>query len=225
MTPKLFKESPEYQLVTIIGSDYFEPIADLLDKLLSLSTQDPNEVKASNREVGYSASVIVLLVLLLESYAMRVRYINRTTIPIKKTPVHQYLKSLYSDFDMTHEVKEVFIVRDVIAHNHLWEIEFTWEDESEMKLLKAEKEASSGDDKYRDHVDVSSRKTTTLGLNVVPVKIGKRDVYEVFQTVWKTLLFLENKDRNQCYVSHLYVKYRGNTVKFGDLLKELSAVV
>ena len=220
-----FDESPEGQLVTIIGSDYFQPIADLLDKLLSLSNQDTNEVKVSGREVGYSASVIVLLAVLLESYAMRVRYINRTTLPIKRISVPRYLKSLYSDFDMTDEVTEVFIVRDVIVHNHLWEIDFTWEDESVMKLVKAEKEASSGDCKYHDHVDVSSRKTKTLGLNVVPVKVGKRDVYEVFQIVWKTLLFLENKDRNQCYVSHLYVKYRGNAAKFGELLKELSAVI
>jgi hypothetical protein len=225
MTPELFEESREDQLVTIIGSAYFQPIADLLDRLLSLPNQDPNEVKVSNREVGYSASVIALLVVLLESYAMRVRYINRTTVPIKRISVPLYLKSLYSDFDMTDEVTEVFVVRDVIVHNHLWEIDFTFEDESVMKLLKAEKEASSGDPKYNDHVDVSSRKTKTLGLNVVPVKIGKRDVYEIFQTVWKTLLFLENKDRNQCYVSHLYVKYRGKTAIFGELLKELSPVI
>lgn len=212
-------------MVTIIGSAYFQPIADLLDKLLSLPNQDPNEVKVSNREVGYSVSVIALLVVLLESYAMRVRYINRTTVLIKRISVPLYLKSLYSDFDMADEVTEVFVVRDVIVHNHLWEIDFTFEDESVLKLLKAEKEARSGDPKYNDHVDVSSRKTKRLGLNVVPVKIGKRDVYEIFQTVWKTLLFLENKERNQCYVSHLYVKYRGKTAKFGELLKELSAVI
>lgn len=131
-------------MVTIIGSAYFQPIADLLDKLLSLPNQDPNEVKVSNREVGYSVSVIALLVVLLESYAMRVRYINRTTVPIKRISVPLYLKSLYSDFDMTDEVTEVFVVRDVIVHNHSWEIDFTFEDESVMKLLKAEKEASSG---------------------------------------------------------------------------------
>ena len=87
MTPELFEDSREDQLVAITGSAYFQPIADLLDKLLSLPNQDPNEVKVSNREVGYSVSVIALLVVLLESYAMRARYINRTTVPIKRISV------------------------------------------------------------------------------------------------------------------------------------------
>lgn len=225
MTLELLEEPQQDQLVTIIGSAYFHPIADLLDKLISVPKQDSNDVKGSNREIGYSVSLILLLVVLLESYTMRARYINRKNIPIKRISVPQYLGKLHSDFDMIDEVAEVFVVRDAIVHNHLWEIEYTWEDESIIKLLKAEKEQSSGDSKYNDHVDVAGRKTKKLGLNVVPVKIGNRDVYEVFQTVWKTLLFLENKDRNQCYVSHLHVRYRGKTMNFGQLLKELSAVI
>ena len=43
---------------------------------------------------------------------------------------------------------------------------------------------------------------------------------EVFQTIWKTLLYLENKNKNQCYVSDTHVRYRGKTILFSDLIDE-----
>jgi hypothetical protein len=119
-----------------------------------------------------------------------------------------------------NELIEVFVVRDVIAHNHLWEIDFSWTEESEMTLLEAEKESTAGDDKYKKVVD-EQRRTKTLSLNVVPTKVDRTDVFKVFDIVWETLVFLEKKNRNQCYVSNIVVRFNAQTRLFGEVRDEL----
>jgi hypothetical protein len=211
------------QLVTIIGSSYIQPLSDLLFRLLSWPNSKNNDVKTSDPENGYSVSIILLLVAMLESYVMRVRYFNRDQIPIEKSRVFAYLKRLYPDpdFALDAHLKEVFVVRDIITHNHLWEVNYLLSEDSGMKLVDASREHASGDSKYEHVADSTSNRTKALGLNVLPPKIDRSDVSKVFDVVWDTLLFLEHKNRNQCYVSHLYVKVQGQHRLFGDLRNDL----
>jgi hypothetical protein len=212
-------ESPD-QLVTIVGSSYFQPITDLLARLVGQPKPASSEVQTSVHENGYCASLVLLLVTMLESYLMRVRYINRDRFPIERIPVSDYLRQLYPDYRRSNELTEIFVVRDVIAHNHLWEIDFAWSEESVMALLQAEKESTAGDKKYKKVVN-KQRRTNALDLNILPTKVDRTDVFKVFDIVWETLIFLERKNRNQCYVSHLYVRFNGQTKLFGELRDEL----
>jgi hypothetical protein len=59
------------QLVTIVGSSYFQPITDLIARLLGRPKPSSNEVQTSSHENGYCASLVLLLVAMLESYVMR----------------------------------------------------------------------------------------------------------------------------------------------------------
>ena len=205
-------------LVTIVGSSYFEPISILLEKLEKHDNGSSNEVQSGYYEKEYAASICILAVVCLESYIMRVRYINEASQnQIDKTPVVPYLKSLYSDFPFENELLELHILRDVLAHNHLWEITYSFSDESEMELKEVTKR-SAGDKKYRQRVDADNHVTKTLGLNVNPVRVGVSDVTTVLKTMWKILLFLEGKNRNQCYVSHLMAVHKGNLVQFGEII-------
>lgn len=213
-------ESPD-QLVTIVGSSYFQPITDLLSHLMEEQKPASSEVQTSSHENGYCTSLVLLLVTMLESYVMRVRYINRGSFPIERTPAIKYLRQIYPDYQRSNELIEIFVVRDVIAHNHLWEIDFTWSEESVMSLLQADKESTSGDTKYENVVNKQSRRTSTLDLNILPTKVDRTDVFKVFDIVWETLIFLESKNRNQCYVSHLYVRLNGHRKLFGELGDEL----
>jgi hypothetical protein len=90
-----------------------------------------------------------------------------------------------------------------------------------MDFVGAVKDPAFGDKKYPVRVNPNTRRTKALGLAVVPTRVDRRDVKKVFATIWKTLLFLESKDRKQCYVSHIHVRFRGKTVLFGDLLGQL----
>lgn len=105
------------QVVTIVGSSYFQPITDLIARLMGSAKPASSEVKTSSHENGYCASLVLLLIAMLESYVMRVRYINRDRSPIKRISVVDYLLQLYPDYQRRNELIEVFVVRDVIAHN------------------------------------------------------------------------------------------------------------
>lgn len=206
------------KLVTIVGSSYFEPISLLLEELEKHDKGSSNEIQSGYYVNGFASSVCILSVVCLESYVMRVRYINNASQKdIDRTPVPVYLKNLYRDFPYEDELNEIHIVRDVLAHNHLWEVDYSWDDEKGM-VHDATTKRSSGDKKYNQYIDISTNITTKLNLNVSPIKINKLDATTIIQTVWNILLFLEKKDRNQCYVSHLTAKHKGKILKFGEII-------
>ena len=205
-------------LVTIVGSAYSEPISVLFEKLKKYDDGKIGSVQSGHFVNGYACSICLLAVVCLESYVMRVRFINKATqAEIDKTSVPEYLSKLYSDFPLKEALTELFILRDLIAHNHLWEIYFLWDDDKGMMPQSIQKK-SSGDQKYKKYVDATSNRTRKLGLNINPIKIDSTDVTKVLHTMWRTMIFLENKNRNQCYVSHLSVRHGGSYVKFGEVI-------
>lgn len=67
-------ECSSIETISVLGFSYLQPIADLLDKLLSIPSLSACGQKPSANEVGYSAAVIVLFVALLESFVTRVQF-------------------------------------------------------------------------------------------------------------------------------------------------------
>jgi hypothetical protein len=205
-------------LVTIVGSSYFEPISVLLEKLEKYDRGSSNEVQAGYYVNGFASSICILAVVCLESYVMRVRYINKATQKeINGVSVPAYLKRLYQDFPFEDDLFEIHILRDVLAHNHLWEVSYSWDDEKAM-ILRSVNKWSSGDNKYQRYVDTKTNLTKKLRLNVSPIKVGRSDAISVLQTMWKILIFLEGKNRNQCYVSHLRAVHKGELRRFCEIV-------
>jgi len=205
-------------MVTIVGNSYFEPISVLLEKLEEYDNGSSGKVQSGYYVNGFACSICLLAVVCLESYVMRVRFINNATQnEIDKVPVPNYVGKLYPDFPLEKELIEIHIIRDLIAHNHLWEIFFFWDDEKGI-MPQAIKKRSRGDAKYKQFIDAKNNKTRNLGLNISPIKIDASDVTTVLHTMWNTLIFLEKKNRSQCYVSHLNVEHKGQMVKFGKVI-------
>lgn len=203
-------------LVTIIGDSYFEPICTLLEKLEKFKEQK-NDAQSGFYVNGFAVSICLLAVACLESYVMRVRFVRKASEKdIDFTPVYKYLPKLYQNFPHTEEIKEIYILRDLIIHNHLWELGFSWEND-EMSVTSAKKR-STGNFNYLQNVDVNARQTKVLGLTVIPTKVGNSEVTKVLQTIWKILIFLEQQDRNQCYVSAAHYRYKGKMVQFGEVV-------
>ena len=206
------------EIVTIVGSAYLHPISVLIEELTKNDKGNLNTNQASPLENGFASSICVLSVVLLESYVMRVKYANGASKKdINRTPTHIYLKKLYSDFPFEQELKEIHIVRDILVHNHLWEVKFQWDDALGIVDIASNKR-SDGDSKYKECVDASTGLTSKLRLNTSPIKIGASDAKEIIQTVWRILLFLEGKNTGQCYVSHLLTKHDGKMQKFGKII-------
>ncbi len=207
------QEPQEY--VSIIGSNYLRPITTLLEILESLDSKGPNEVQASAVENGYSAAIIILMVLLVESAVARAQYIRHETPP--KGPL-DFVRAIYPDSGFVDKLEELFVVRDAIAHNHVWETKFSWDDEVGMKLISAGLKKGYGDRKFRKVHDKSARKTAQLGINLFPTRICRQDARVVLKNAVEFLMFLENQDRRYVYISPQYVKFRGSFIPFVELV-------
>lgn len=204
-------------LVSILGSSYFQPIADLLNKWPKSLPHRSNAVQSSSVEHGYASSVILLLVAMFESYVVRVRYVQRHAVPASSRTAIDVLLHLYPRLRHHKALADVYVVRDAVFHNHLWEIEYFQRDAPGMVFCGARRDPAFGDKKYTSRVNSNTRRTKALRIHVVPTRLDRRDAKKAFDTIWKTLLFLEAKNRNQCYVSHLRVRFQNNFVLFGEL--------
>ncbi|MCD6006187.1 hypothetical protein K7H08_15215 [Halomonas sp. IOP_6] len=131
------------EIVTIIGSSYFEAISTLLEKLDKHEKRSSSGFQVGYYESGFAASICILAVVALESYVMRSRYINKANGPdLNRLAVPEYLKGVYPDFPLHEETKEIFVVRDLLAHNHLWEIQLGLEEGVGMKEKNAIRKSS-----------------------------------------------------------------------------------
>jgi hypothetical protein len=121
----------------------------------------------------YATSIILLTVASLESYATRLRYFKGITTASRKFTVGNYIKHVFHDFRLVKAVTEVFVLRDVIFHNHLWEIDFSWRP---VKLQRASLVKDREDKKFADVVNPTTRRTRNLRLHIVPMRVDRRDV-------------------------------------------------
>jgi hypothetical protein len=213
----MVQQEPE-GYVSIIGFSYLSPIAKLLETLESLESKGPNPVQTSTLENGYSAAVIILTLLLIESAIARTQYVLNEKPPKKAL---EFALRTYANSGFVGKLEELFVVRDVIAHNHVWEAEFIWDDQSGMKLISAALKEGYGDKKYEKVLDPTNRKTRQLGINLFPTRICREDATTVLKNAVEFLRFLESIDRHYVYISPQYVKFRGEMRPFVDLVLTL----
>jgi hypothetical protein len=209
------------QLITIIGAGYFQPIADLLDRWPAQGKPTSNKVQSGYYENGYAASVALLLVAMFESYVSRLRYIQGVAIPTTTRGALDVVFTVYPLLRHKKALKDVYVLRDSLIHNHIWEIDYEWGVSPSMVLLSAAKHAASGDTKYLQRVNLNTHRTKALRLSVLPTRVDRTDVLKIFDTLWKTLLIFEATDRKQCYVSNERVRFRGKTKLFSELRDEI----
>lgn len=203
--------------VSVIGTNFLYPICRLLEALQALNSQ-PNEVQASPLDNGYSASIIVLSVLMLESAINRTQYIRGEKPP--KKPL-DFLRSAFPDSGFTDKVEELLVARDAIAHNHLWETQFDWDEQAGMRLISTQLEKGYGDKKFERAIDFEKRKTKQMGINLPPTRICRQDALTVLKTVFGFLMFLENQNENYIYISGQTVQFGKRILLFSELITNL----
>ena len=210
------------KIVTVVGSSYCQPIADLVDKLLTQRRQPPNKVQSGFYESGYAASCVLLLVAMFESYVSRVRFVQGAKVALSKRSAIDVVLAVYPRLRHRKALMDVYVLRDLLIHNHLWEIEYEWGGSHPMVLRSATKHPAYGNKMYDARVNQIARRTKALGLSVLPSRTDRTDVLKVFDTLWKTLLVFEATDRFQCYVSDENVQFRGDTRAFSELREEIT---
>jgi hypothetical protein len=205
--------------VSVVGHSLIQPILDLVEKLESKPPVHPNEVQTGQRENGYSLAIIVLSAILFESVLNRTAYVRG-----EKQSGPDYFKEISPDKRTAAEIEEIFAVRNVIAHNHLWEAKTTWS-EKDGGLIFAEPPTlreGYGDRRHVAVIDPKTRKSRFLGINMFPPRIWRRDAYIVMKAVAKGIRVIESIDRRYFYLSPNHFRFQKKTVTFSELTGELA---
>ncbi len=210
----------EHDYVSAVFVRLLQPIADLCDQMLRLNSGEPNEVQTSPRENGYAISIIALTAFLLEGACGRVRYVSRSKQ--QRCSAADTFRHFGAN-DLADRIEEIFVVRDAIAHGHLWTAKISWAENNLQFTQQPVKLPGYGDDKFKRSVDLNSRTTRRLKLDVFPTRIHRRTAIAVLKESAKALKFLESKDRNFVYLTPQQVQFEGKLVPFYKWVRELSA--
>lgn len=209
-------------IITVVGSSYLQPIADLVDKVALAASRRPPESKVSHSENGYAAACVVLLVALLESFTARVRF--KRSSEITGTPsVPDILVALFPNLPTRNVLHEIFLIRNVVVHNHLWHLDVSDEAVPEPQTIAIPKELGFSVNKnYDTLVDVATRQTINLRLNAVPTWVGISDVSSIFETVWRTLEHMNKVNYDHTPLADRSIRFRGSRADFEALQSHLS---
>lgn len=213
--------SPADDLVTVIASAYFQPIADLVQNLLLREPGGPFPGGSGVRENGYAASTVVLLVAMLESFVSRLRFVRRSEGVAGGQSTPDLLAEYFPELPTKEDLVEVFLLRNVVVHNHIWHLDVSTY-EAELRAISTPQELGFQTNRhYADVVDVLTRLTRKLGLNVNPTAVDRRDVLKVFRVVWTTLEFMNSKNYGHTPLGGRTVGFFQQHRQFDEIIGEL----
>jgi hypothetical protein len=208
----------EYEYVSVLFASLLQPIVDLFDLMEQKEPKGPNEVQASRAENGYAASIAILAALVIESACNRVRYVRGD---VDRKGAVQTLRELQAA-GLADDVEEIFVLRDVIAHNHMWEATIADDDVKGLVVVSATKRPGYGDDKFDRVVDLATRRTRRLHLDVFPNRIHRQTAIVALEKCVEVLRFLENSDRSFVGSTDPHVIWRSQPVAFFEWVDKLS---
>jgi hypothetical protein len=209
----------EHDYVSAVFIHLLQPIADLCDRMLQLGCGEPNEVQTSPMENGYAISIIALAAFLLEGACGRARFVSGSDQ--KRCSAANTLRHIGGK-DLADKVEEIFVVRDAIAHAHLWTAKIFWI-ENDLRFAEPPVRLPSyGDKKFHKIVDLNSRTTRKLKLDVFPPRIHWRSAVISLKECAEALQFLESKDRRFVYLTPQNVRVGGKFIPFYQWVRELA---
>lgn len=210
-------------IITIVGSSYFQPISDLIELLLRKPAPGVYPAGTSNRENGYAASITILLVAVLESYTARLRFLRNGDVLAGNKSTPEILKNYFPDLPTKEELIEVFLLRNLVIHNHIWHIDVSAIETKGTPTISTPKELGFLTNKHYDSVvDIKNRKTNKLKLNINPTAVDRHDVLRIFEIIWQTLLFMNSRSYSDTPLAGRAVRYGGKFRQFEELIDELS---
>lgn len=217
---------PKY--ITIIGHTLMQPICTLSEKIVSLPIKEGKTISDHPDERGFATSICLLLAVMTESFIMRARYLNKENSASTERNITRFIKATYPDFEKSDELAEIFVLRDTIAHNHLWQIESVGDINIWTDLLKKELNPLTEqwtDKKYDLFVDTSNGKTKKLKLHIVPTQIDRTDVAQVLKTVTEILLYIDESENHTLGFKNNFVVFRKDYIYFFDAVKLIMQVL
>jgi hypothetical protein len=210
-------ESESHQeIISIIGSQYFTPIAELIDKWVTRRPVRRDSVGAPFFEGGYAVATIILLVAALESFVARDRFFSKHQPLNRFVAVPEYMKEIYR-YRGYKRLSDLFVVRDAIIHSHVWVQKYAISDSGRRRLLSANRKSWSGNNRLEQRLNSKTYRTKLLRLNAIPSRMDRTDVVKTFEVVFAALRFLEKRGANHIPVLPFPVQHQGQRLSFEAL--------
>ena len=198
--------------------------------------------QTSNRfdENAHAASSSLLSVLLLESLVWRAAYMIDEAAPM----VSRIIRRAHSSFlvernarDILHrliaetdapgvsaeEVTEIFVVRDCLVHDHLWELTVAQTVDSEDIVVTRAVKRAGGDKKYEAVVDHG--RTRVLGISVIPTTIDRVDAGKIIRVVARCIDLMARRPGASISGDSFRLRSNGVVLHLADIADRLVAPV
>lgn len=211
-------------IVSVIGSQYMQPIADLLGAFLKRKPPKSDIVSSGYYEGAYVVSILLLLIAVVESMAARDRHFNTKNPARKHTAVPEYMKELYH-YRGYARLSELYVVRDAIFHNHIWVLQFLIRASGSRKLLAANRVWWSGNDRLTQRLNPRTFRTKLLRLNAIPSRMDRKDLLKAFDVAISSLRFFEQRGTNPVQILRTTIDFQGARIPFSELRQKLSKVL
>ena len=188
--------NPKFNISTV-APHLCQPIADLVGRLIGRRYVGGNWISTNFYESGYAASALLLICALLESMIQRDRYFLLREKPRTRceSAIANYARRSLKYRRYRH-LRELFDVRNAIAHNHMWEISYT------LKPGGGEQHRSSrlvpGTHQLSTPPDPANRvpRTKLVRLHLMPSTIDRTDVVKALNVSIHFLDHLAAKGTN-----------------------------
>lgn len=211
------KQGEEY--ISCLASNFKQPIAVLVERLLAVQLPDSPDDPPRNPEVDYATSLVVLLVLAFEAWMSRARYFDKRLHTQKndKASVIPWMKLLNDPKlqPIIDRLSEIYFLRDAIVHNHIWTFTQSWDQgRAHYSNFNLDRTWQSRPSKINNIVKgklplPTFPRTKRLNLVVVPTFVGRREVAAVFKTVKDALKILDELKHVKIVPKVPYVRFGG----------------
>ena len=215
------KSGPYQEIISIIGSQYFTPIAELVDHWVAHHTMRRDSVGTQFYAGGYAVAVILLLVAALESFVARDRHFSKKQPSQKHVAVPEYMKEIYR-YRGYKRLSELFVVRDAIIHSHVWVIKYSSPKRGGRRFLSASRKSWSGNNRLEQRLNSKTYRTKLLRFNAIPSRIDGTDVVKTFDVVFTAFRFLEKRGARPVPLLSITVGHQGLDVPFESVAKRLA---
>ena len=141
-----------------------------------------------------------------------------------RTSVPSYIAQLRKSFTLEKSLTEVFVLRDAIAHGHVWSLEVSSHERHGQQLCSAVLGKQYGNEQFKKRVNLATRRTRALALHVVPSAVGREEVIKVLDVIHRVLKFLARSRLIEPNVFSFHGRLHGKPFEFWSLPQVLRDV-
>ncbi|MEO7858888.1 MAG: hypothetical protein ABIU05_00350, partial [Nitrospirales bacterium] len=207
-----------------IGSQLFQPLADLIGHMVARPYQKSDQVSSNYYEGGYSTAIILDLAVAVESMVARDRYFNRRAHGHEGLPVPEYMRKVHR-YRYYVRLSELFVLRDAIVHNHVWKLCYVYRPQGSRRFVSALRVSWSGNGRLKKRLYPKDLRTKLLRANVIPMRMDRKDVLKAFDVAHGVFTFLSKRGAKPVHITEGIVGFRGELLPFSKLRAKLLATL